>query len=90
MLSNYPSGTEDFLKANAFLLNDINETEILCFDFKDVKLVTVGWAEAFFYGIQTNYKNKVIFKNVDNNPVVKDVLYFLSQDSRFPIFESLK
>ena len=90
MLSNYPSGTEDFLKAKAFLLKDIKENESICFDFKSIKILSVGWAEAFFDGIQTTYDNKVEFKNVDDNPVVRDVLSFLSQDSRFPIFESLK
>jgi len=76
ILMSRPSGREDFLKAKAYILNEIKPNDEIVLDFDQVKVLAPSWADEFITGIKAVYQNKIQFINTDN-PSVKASLKFI-------------
>lgn len=69
MLMSRTTGREDFLKTEAYLLQNLKDGEIIL-DFKDVKVLTPSWADEFITGLKNKNRFKITYLNTDN-PSIK-------------------
>lgn len=70
ILISRPAGREAIMGASAYIFNSVKSNEIILLDFKNIKVLTPGWADEFIIGLKTKLNNKINYINTEN-PSVK-------------------
>ena len=69
ILLSRPAGKEAFLMARSYVFKNIKPMEEITLDFNDIKVMTPSWLDEFISGLKSEYTNKILFKNTENETV---------------------
>ena len=68
ILISRPAGREAIMVSSAYIFNTVKSDEIISLDFKNIKVLTPGWAEEFITGLKTKFK-QITYVNTENPSV---------------------
>jgi hypothetical protein len=55
--------------ARSYVFKNIKPREEIILDFNDIKVMTPSWLDEFISGIKSEYTNKIVFENTENETV---------------------
>ena len=70
MLISHPAGREAFLSAQAYLLSNLKDDEIIEVDFDGVDVLAPSWADEFITILKEKYGDRVKLLKSDNPSVI--------------------
>ena len=68
ILISRPAGREAIMGASAYIFNTVKSDENISLDFKNIKVLTPGWADEFITGLKIKFK-QIYYVNTENPSV---------------------